>query len=442
MFTSLLQSLGSYLDFSKRLATTVPGLVMALALVILTASMPDWARKPFACGEIQGSEAEWNAAERVLQGSGDSYDLRELRTRESVLRRAFLTALQKASRSPDEAEKAKDSLDGQEERSRHEQGRSPDEAEKAKDKLQELNTFMQGDGLILTESRCNYTLEQRAAKEQMFAVDEMLAKNESVTLCNTPVRWEKAGTDLLLFGLLGFILGVIFDPVNKAIFVQLLPEAAAQEENPSGDGQVLQSQVTTQKISSGEGWVEVIINKHRLRSAIQTSVSAIERFARLFSFTRLARVLAPVEFAQKRNPGLLDSHSPQFFIGRGLIAAGEYQDLIDRSYRFSELTTGLVLPVALIGAGLFFRYRATGEVWQGVAWLALCWIGSVLLARVGVRRYAEFRFAVAELIGGRLEALNDQKSRELPAVDLAQLQLLVYDAGRILNRSRREDERE
>ena len=364
MFTELLGKLGSYLDFSKRLATTVPGLVMALALVLLTASVPDWARKPFVCGEIRSAEEEWQNAERTL----DNGDLtkRALWTKESILRRTYFASLTEAQADPKKA---------------------PD----VDTSIRALQEFYAGAGSAWKAEREGLSEPGKQAVARMEAADRTLASRD-VNLCRRAVSLDGAGSELLMFGLLGFAFGVIFDPVNKALFIQLLPETATgldkSRENP--------------------GW-------------------------------SLKSVLKPVVYLMVHRPSLgklregpLRKHSVQFFIGRGLITAGEYQELIDRSYRFSEVTTGLVVPVALIGIGVFYRYRASDDLVRAIAWLCAFLAASVYLARVGSRRYAEFREAVSDLISGRLEQLNLQQQREQPAVDIAQLQVLVHQADNIM----------
>jgi hypothetical protein len=373
MFAQLLQNLGSYLDFSKRLATTVPGLVMALALVLMTASAPEWAQQPFACSSVQSLVSEWNEAERKLEKPGaEGYLDRLMRAKESALRRAYYGAVNGAEALPARAEEANAAF-------------------------QALQAFYDGEGKVLVEQRKSLKGEAKAAEESLADVDRKLSESRYGSLCGRHFEWSAIGSDLLMFGVLGFILGVVFDPVNKAIFLQKLPELVASKEIPKPDGKRGQER-KAQKIAA------------------------------------LARVFVPKEHAENRNPGRLREHSPQFYIGKGVIAAGEYQDLIDRFYRFCEVTTGLVMPIALIGVALAQHYRSQDRWAQAIATLVLSFCASMLLARIGVRRYAEFRAAVAELIDGRIDQLDEAKQKSAESkVDILQLQMLVHQADQIMS---------
>jgi hypothetical protein len=375
MFAQLLQNLGSYLDFSKRLATTIPGLVLALALVMLTASAPDWVQQPFACGEVQSLAEQWNDAEHKLETTGsDAYLMRVLRAKESALRRAYYGAVSGAV-SGAEASAAR--------------------ADAANTALQTLSTFYGAEGKVLLQQREKLQDEQKAADAALADADRKLAENRYGPLCSKHFDWSKIASDLLMFGLLGFTLGVVFDPVNKAIFLQKLPEmVAAQEDSKSEDS----------------------------------------RAKKFFHASNPARLFVPKGHAEKRVTEHLKEHSAQFYIGRGLITPGEYQDRIDQFYRFCEVTTGLVIPVALIGIALMQHYRSQGSWIKAGASVVLGVGGSVFLSRVGIRRYGEFRTAVSDLIGGRLAQVEEAKRKQETAkVDLLQLQTLVHKADEIMH---------
>ena len=50
----------------------------------------------------------------------------------------------------------------------------------------------------------------------------------------------------------------------------------------------------------------------------------------------VARVFVPKEHAEARNRGRLREHSPQFYIGKGVITAGEYLKLGDEMAELQE----------------------------------------------------------------------------------------------------------
>ena len=374
MFAQLLQNLGSYLDFSKRLATTVPGLVMALALAMLTATAPDWVRKPFTCEAVRDAKADWRDAARQLETSGpDDLLSRVLRAKESALRRAYYKAVNGAEAATEQADAATVAL-------------------------QRLQAFYAGEGKALVDKRPTLTGDAKTADAKLDEDDRKLAESEYNDLCKeSPTTWNTIAGDLLMFGLLGFTLGVVLDPVNKAIFLQALPEMVA----PKADlDRVAQPDAKSQGRSKG---------------------------------AFLARIFVPLEHAQKRHPKLLREHSPQFYIGRGVITAGEYQDLIDNYYRFCEVTTGLVIPVALVGLALVIHYWSKHAWPQAVLSAVLSVSGSVLLARIGVRRYAEFRIAASEMIEGRIDQMREARQKAGDSrIDIVQLQTLVHQADQIM----------
>lgn len=386
-FAQLLQNLGSYLDLGKRMATTLPGLVMALALVLLTATLPQWAYRPFACGDVRSLNSMYATKSIELMGmlpedKDFSRDERRLaKAKESALRRDYFRQLSGADGNAAMADKAKTALG-------------------------ELQKFWKEDslGIKWAAERAKFsrapepkTAEQKAAEQidrELYDIDRALGENRLAELCNDvkAPEWTELAMQLLTFGLLGFALGVLLDPVNKAIFLQLLPEAGerAPAQHRQEDNKSLLKPLTSP------------IGK--LSAAVGTG--AVNLIASAGKATR------------HKADDLLASHSPQFYVGRGMITDSEYQLLVDRYYRFSELTIGLVLPVILIGVTAYFYNSTAGKSLKGWCWLAASIAAGLFLARVGLRRYAEFRFEVAQLITGRLQQFDDRREIEKLSLQL------------------------
>lgn len=422
-FSQLLQNLGSYLDFSKRMATTVPGLLVALALALLTTSLPDWALRPFACGAINKLQRE--AQEREVQLEeydskaklGDSLvRLNEyLRIRESELRRRYFTALNDIALCAS--------------------GCDPSKVQSAQNAQKALQDFLasdegralQGylDTLAKKANSQNAPEDDRNAYADVQRIEELdheLGGSKLAARCSPAqsANWRQIVEDLLLLGVLGFALGVLLDPVNKALFLQFFPSLALGGDAVPPEAEPEPSTSRPDRATSSPPEISAVkrLSQYRSRMVRATASAFVSR--------RLH------DWHSDRRSKILKEHTAQYYIGRGLITNGEYQALIDAYYRFSELTTGLVLPSFLIGLAVFQYERGTGSTLLGWIWLAVGVLAGVGFARVGVRRHVEFHQAVVELIEGRLERLADQKKEDHPAVDLTQLQLLTHEAGKIM----------
>src|SRR5437867_1698708 len=146
----LIKTLTDYLDLGKRIATTIPGLVLACGVVLFYANPHDaWTRR--------------SIGQKATKIELTQLDL-ELDT---------IEAKQKAI-SP---------------------GTDPETSEKL---IEELH--------------------RKIAERKPIWSDLSSATSNLLT-------WSVQ--DILLFGLLGFAIGTVLDPVNKALFLQAIPELGA-----------------------------------------------------------------------------------------------------------------------------------------------------------------------------------------------------------------------
>jgi len=340
-FTQLLADFGNFIDIRKRVATTVPGLVLAAALVGLSGAAPIWVTKPFVCGNKVSLER------RVLTiGDGPMPNVPQQKQAATELARwrGFFVARQQARWCGTTCAAVDLGPAGKSLEDTLHAGR---------------NTLGQAD---------------QAAVAALAALDADHVCGEA-----SPA-WDTLVSQLMLFGLLGFVLGVMLDPINKGLFLQVLPDLAGRS-------------------------------------------------------SAMARIPAALFVSTRRAPR--DGHSlvqtdrrPQFYIGKGVITDAEYQDLIDRYYRYSELTVGLVIPLLAASLVAWSYYASTQRLTLGIGVLAVSAVGAIALARLGVRRHMEFTDAVEDLIDGRLQQLAEQQ-RQAP-IDLIVLQQLVLRAEQLL----------
>jgi hypothetical protein len=185
---------------------------------------------------------------------------------------------------------------------------------------------------------------------------------------------------VLLFGLVGFGIGTVLDPVNKAVFLQFIPELGERAKD--------------------RGMVAYLTGYHLLSKAkqkLETKYTGHAMAQRLIG-------QGPLQL------------SARYYIGRGLITAAEYDDLTSQYYRFTEITIGMIVPSVILGAAVCFLLCESNDTRfpnAGIWALGLILVATiaVVLQWVGLRRYGEFRSQVFDLIAGRERAQEDQKGQ-------------------------------
>jgi hypothetical protein len=383
-FTQLIQNAMAFIDVRKQLVTTVPGLFLAVALVVLTGTAPAWVARPFACAGVTplkrqaAADAEtlrvWDSKRSAADRTNE--DLIRLRAEEATLRRQLQRAVVTVQNC---------------------------DAKTCPQALSELSAASEAVKKFVLDSKSyrvttpitssaadNSAAEADRAQLDLFEAHRKLAWLEVDPTCSaTPAGWDVIAADVLMFGLLGFLLGLMRDPLNKALFLQMLPDAADAE--PSRDAKL-----------------------HRVRRA-------------------LAAAFVPSRQIRREDDPLTERRA-QFYIGRGLITEAEYHALVDNYYRFAELTIGLVIPMLVTAVALFQYQWVRGRQWWALSAVAVV-VFATALARIGVRRHAEFREATTDFIAGRLEKLKDEERKRSKTVNLLQLTRLVARAEALRERS-------
>jgi hypothetical protein len=409
-FSQLLQNLGSYLDLSKRLVTTVPGLVMAVALVLLTGSVPDWALRAFVCGErLQTERRAVAAASRLdvydrtrpveLQANGKDPDPAFPSVQERLnLRSADITLTSDYGRAL--AAPATCRTDCEQRRI---------ETEAALKKLQDWDKN-NGAKWLAYQAKVAADAGKGDAAARQAGDDSAILRSATWDLARDPqanrcvasaTNWTDLAQQFLLFGLLGFALGMVFDPINRALFLQVFPDTVAGTTAETDGIRLLLRKTVVAPL-------RLFVSPHALDYATERR-------------TKKTGTADPVL-----------EHAAQFYIGRGLITNAEYQDLVDRYYRFSELSIGLVLPLVAIGTAVLVHERSVQRFPIGIAVFLVSGVAAIAMARLGSRSHVEFKRAVRELIQGRLAAIAEQRQRTEAMVDLTQLHLLTERAAEIM----------
>lgn len=373
-FAQLVQNASAFIDIRKQVVTTVPGLLLAVALVFQTGTAPSWVARPFVCASYTPLKREAAALTETLRvydsaravPGRTNEDLIRLRAEEVTYRRQLQRAViavqgcdgKSCTQSLADLKAASDAVKSF--------------VESAGDYRTEADTATRGAGI-----------DARKTQNDLFEAHRTLAWLESDPTCSAaPTGWDSIAADVLMFGLLGFLLGLMLDPVNKAIFLQAIPEAAG-------------------------------------------STGVFGKF--------IASRLVPHSPSESNTATALSKRRVQFYIGRGVITEAEYQALIDKYYRFAELTIGLVIPM-LLTAFVLFRYEwLRGRPAPAFASLALVFM-ALALPRIGIRRHGEFRKATSDLVEGRLEKLQADEEARARTVNLLQLQQLVARAGDLMER--------
>jgi hypothetical protein len=302
-FSQLIKTLVDYLDLGKRIATTIPGIVLAAGILLFY----------------------YNADQFAVQRRID-HNLATLREQEANAEIGHIQSLQKKLN-----------------------GSTPDEPYYGK-------------------AQDAFSKTQNAFQKGYFAFA------------------QQAFYGVLLFGLLGFAIGTVLDPVNKALFLQLIPELG-------------QSSQGVRSFLTGY----TVLNKAKQQ--------VVDKYQNSPTGERIG----------SNNPLRL---SAQFYIGRGLISAAEYDGLVADYYRFTEISIGMIIPTLVVGAAIC--YLNTSCVIRALVASAAV-ILAFVLQRVGLRRYGEFRANVFDLISGREQAHIEQ-TQVVPKDEVLGLARAVHKA--------------
>ena len=297
-FSQLIKTLVDYLDLGKRIATTIPGMVLASVLVLFFFNPADFLGYRDLARNAARLQAEQYKGElkTVEQGQQKSSTEQDLQNRQKMLA----------------------------------------------DLRKQLNSNQD----VWTQLTSSYT----GILQQIFYM-------------------------ILFLGLLGFAIGTVLDPLSKALFMQMIPEFG--ERNTAVQG------ITGHSILKRSQ--EAFVQRH-----------ANKPIAQMVAKLRASRMTA------------------QFFIGRGLISAAEYNDLVDKYYLYSQISIGMIIPMLTVAAALCYRVVSENSLIGGSEFLTIlafvlgAGIGAIFLQRVGLRGYGDFHSQVFDLIAGREQAREDQ----------------------------------
>lgn len=344
-FSQLIKNLVDAVDLGKRLATTIPGMALVLGIVLLTGLSPDIFSTAKLNADVQERE---KTVARLRTEVADAERRKDQATEAAALAEERLTELRLARERAVAAYRA-----------------APGQATAA-----ELTRAQEAYEAAFKDRVLNARVERRAADTGAAATAATL-KSEETQLAALRQRVVDAGgftTGLssiyeaaLMLMLAGFAVGMLLDPVNKALFLQYLPSL--------GEGR-----------SAG---IQRLTGYNVRQLAAETKVAA---------------------------------RDPHFFIGRGLISQAEYDELVASYYRFSEITLGMVLPTVVLGIAAIRLSDLSW--WWFLASIAAAWV----LFRIGLKRHSEFLRRTYSLIEGRQNAVAEQRAvaeREAIAVQQA-----------------------
>jgi hypothetical protein len=330
-FSQLIKTLVDYLDLGKRIATTIPGMVLALGIVAF------------------------------YTGPKDFLVHREITQQASTIQQNQLR-LELLS-------------------------------------IQEQQNKIKPDGNLLSSQDALTRI--RAQIPKSGDISAQLGGQLSSVL-------QQSFYSFLMFGLLGFAIGTVLDPVNKALFLQVLP--------------ALGKKVTNSKVGAFLTGYGILVQSKE----ILTEKYSDHAFGK--------RLIA-------QDPLKL---SPQYYIGRGLISASEYDDLISKYYRFTEISIGMIIPSAVLI--LSACYLMTAVNYRSLPHSLLWTVGIIsaaavglVLHRVGLRRYGEFRSQVFDLIAGREQA-HEEQMHEVPKDEVVVLARALHRVEHLADKLERETE--
>lgn len=379
-FTQLVKTLIDYLDLGKRIATTIPGMVLALGFVLAFSDPPDVLRKAETLErqvqELNELLQDVQAEKEILLRKREQVDF-ELKNAESWLaieQRAYTQAEQAWQKSP--------TVDA-----RNAFKQAQEDLYKAKFKGERATLVARQKSLQHRIAALEAEIVRLETKRNAIATRADQSREFSSSL-------QRAFYDIILFGLLGFAIGTVLDPLNKALFLQTLPNwGKGAAASPA------------RRYLSGYSTLKASADK-----AISGQINAEKRL----------------------------EMNPHFFIGRGLLSAAEYDEFISSYYRYAEISTGMVIPTFILAIGLAKRNSSElGGV--GISVVVIC--GALIgfgLFQVGMRRYGEFKSKVSDFIAGRETAFKAESAR-LPE---HQIEILAESVTRLENAIKRLNEQQ
>lgn len=349
-FSLLIKTLVDYIDLGKRIATTIPGMVLAFGFVLLFAQAPDVLRLDRLKQEIDDEIAS----------------IEKLRTDYAALE-------QKKEEAKVKMDLAGEVLAGYDQQRQtaaaaYKQKPAADTRAALQAAQRDYETAWTGEKKRLD---AEFRATDAALSAQKTRVDASKARIDSLEMARADASGFTGGLNslfnaVILFGLVGFALGVVLDPVNKAVFLNFIPDTGEKR------GSVFRS-----------------FTGYDLKRAHESEYTKFE---------------------------------VQYYIGRGLITQAEYDDLVASYFRLTEISVGMILPVIVLAAG-YIRARHTDDSWPTKAAIMLAAIGlGYFLFHVGIKRYGDFQRRVYQLIEGRDAAFEEQKrqaEREAIAVTQA-----------------------
>lgn len=366
--SELIKTLVDYLDLGKRIATTIPGMVLAFGFVLLFAQPPDSMQKRTLQTLVQAQQNEVEISQKQLRDvREESREVTENINSVSQLQGALDTVLQAKVAAYKKSPTAQN-LDELRTLSKKKAdlGQNLPQFRRKQDELSDLGQNL---AKIISSEQAQLDLyRSRAASGNEF--DQSLSK---------------AFSSLLLFGLFGFAIGTVLDPVNKALFLQLVPQLGLPSKGTE--------RFATLKKLSGHYLIEPI----------------------------------------KTNSVKLSQRTAHYYIGRGLITAADYDGVEADYYRFSEISIGMIVPTMVLAAGIAHVFSARLGLIKFIIYS-----GSVVIAYflylIGLKRYGEFNRHLTDLIAGKERAMKDQEERLAKPSVVVQLTDVVAELRRILHK--------
>lgn len=374
--SELIKTLVDYLDLGKRIATTIPGMVLAFGFVLLFAQPPDSMQKRKLESLVTTQEQEVGKTQKLLRDVKEQQrEVKDQVTTIQQLQAAVDAVLQSklAAYKNGPTPQALTDLNNLA-KQKEEVGVDIPQLRRKQDELSDREHNLTK--IIGSEQAQLDSYRSRAASGNEF--DQALSK---------------AFSSVLLFGLFGFAIGTVLDPVNKAIFLQLVPQLGPSKDN-NRRFRVLQH----------------LSGRYLLQPKQQTRVNLSER-------------------------------SAHYYIGRGLITAGDYDSVEADYYRFSEISIGMIIPTVVLAAGFVHVFGdKLGPIKFFIYTASI--LAAYCLYLIGLKRYGEFNRHLTDLIAGREQAVRDQEERLAKPSVVVELTSVVAQLKRLLNANQQRSEDE
>ena len=341
-FNQLIKTLVDYLNLGKQIANTIPGMVLAGGLVILFSNPPDFFRPNGLQTERQKQDntlglLRTEGAKLERDKTAAEYTLSDINAVVAGYQSTYDNAAKSFKNNPD-ATRLKNLRAAQTKLRDPELRRQQLAAKQVLDELQ----------LQLNANKLNAVQREADLKKLDSRIEDSAGFTTGVSnLFNS----------VILFGLVGFALGTVLDPVNKAIFLRALPELG---------------------------------KRGRVGKAI---------------FGHLTRLKEKPELADLS----VSANDVQFYIGKGLITAAEYDALQASEYRLSEMSLGMIIPTLMLGFACISSRMTTASTEFKVAVAVGTIATGITLYYSGLHRYGRFQLHVYSLIEGREDAFEQQK---------------------------------